>query len=205
MGPLLALLFSSSLAFGALQYTEQPLAADCHNELVSAPFGLEVLSAKGLDPAKLRFKLQMQSKNDFEIVVFYDGRVAGRFGLSREPWEKRRLFRSSSAYLNEEFTGKGLGSFLYLISARLMHDEIEGQLRSDVSRTDDAVAAWRRFIAAGLSYEVMVYMQGGHAVDRYTVFHPGKIVHVTSEIYPFFLDRLLNPEVLEEIRAAWLK
>jgi hypothetical protein len=205
MAPFIALLLSSNLAFGALQLTEKALGSACQSELASAPFALEILSAKGLDPAKLGFKMHVLSKDDFEIVVLYDGRAAGRFGMSREPWEKRRLFRSSSVYLNGEFTGKGLGSFLYLIGARLMHDEIGGQLRSDVSRTDMAVAAWRRFIEAGLSYEVMVYDQGGHAVDRYTVFHPGKIVHASEEIYPFFLARIQNPEVLERLRNAWLK
>lgn len=162
----------------------------CQADLNPGAFSAEVLREKGLDPQKLSFKFFAHSAEHYEFRARYEGEVVGVFEMWQSEVSSRRTFISAQVTVSDGFEGRGLGSLMYLCGGRWLKDNLGANLRSDFSPSDQAVAVWRRFVSQGLARE-----ENGEFVML-----DSKIEGASREIYPFFIERIENPEVFEKLR-----
>lgn len=193
------LLIFSAFAGAQTEHLIEAPASPCEVDLSAAPLTLAFIEAKGVDLSQIRFRFQNIGIDDFEISMWRGAEKSAILHLSREHWEKRELFRSSQIFVSDE--GKGLGSMLYLVGARLLHEYRGARLRSEMSRSEQAINAWHRFLRAGIAEEVDVFFLG-QTIERYAVFRPDRVVEASAQVYAFFLARLENSSALDLLRRT---
>jgi hypothetical protein len=126
---------------------------------------VKVLREKGVEPAKLTLEAshgQLHGVANLSLSARYGSVVInGVSAVSPDPASP--LWEIGANPLPDELRGKGVGTLLYLLAARLVSDTSGGTIFSDPKgRSPDADAVWTRLKAMGAAERVAM---NGQPVD----------------------------------------
>jgi hypothetical protein len=158
-----------------------------------------VLTRKGLDPHKLAFDIPRRCDLTCgRVGVFYDRRLAGHMDLGEDTMRDGRVV-AYPEWVSVEggFRGKGVGSLLYLATAKWVHRSTGCLMQKSFDTSSDADGVWRRFAEKGFA---------GDSVNWGPRPHPGTRMKESAMQSPAvnklwrFVERHRAPEGADWVR-----
>jgi GNAT superfamily N-acetyltransferase len=112
-----------------------------------------VLARKGLDPRKLAFDVPRRCDLTCgRVGVFYNRRLAGYMDLGEDTMRDGKVVAYPEwVSVESPFRGKGVGSLLYLATAKWVHRSTGCLMQKSFDTTSHADAVWRRFADKGFA------------------------------------------------------
>lgn len=198
----------------SLSFEQLSAFAPLEPALRGAPYDPSAtFTLKGLDPSEFSFQvttLYSQRGNSLDsltIDVRYGSEAVGHIFLEPHPKEPDALWASGvNIYADagpkprpSRFQGKGLGTLMYLMAARLAgdlgyKDVVSTQEGDALQFSDDAKRLWERLEAYGVA------QSEGPSGARQWRTKQARVRDATSRAYPYFLIQLQNPEELSPPR-----
>jgi hypothetical protein len=220
---LFILVIYASASFAQTPRTDAEI---CSGRLEKTVFSEKVLSAKGLDPSKISFKLTSFNKAQdrvygmgFGLDVYYAGAadVFAKLEVFQRTGEDGRVYaktKFSQIYgrpewgIDDSLRGKGIGSMLYLLGARLAKEFWRVPLISSLQCSDMATRLWMSFVEQGLAEvkspaEIGTLAQTIYAEPSkltYKVIKLEKVDSATDPIFEFFIKKLNPGKTIEQTR-----
>jgi hypothetical protein len=112
-----------------------------------------VLARKGLDPRKLSFAIPRRCDLTCSRVgIFYNRRLAGYMELGEDTLrDNKHVAYPEWVSVQGGFKGKGVGSLLYLATAKWVHKSTGCLMQKSFDTTGDANGVWQRFVDKGFA------------------------------------------------------
>lgn len=216
---------SLALLLLALTAQAQPQShvQSCEQRLLTPVFSEAVLLEKGLNPNDLEFHVKPLDWGEwgpaFKISIHWRQtgvqlatlEIARRLGDNRKLYARTtfsQIYGERENQMEARFKGKGLGSALYLIGARLAREIWGVEMISSLHCSDEATALWMRFVAQGAARIESPTSIGtlGQTFnpDRpnatFKVFNLDKLNAATDPAIRFFLRNLTPKRTLPQLR-----
>lgn len=117
----------------------------------------KLFKRKGLRVQSLSFYLSGSEGPFLELAVYYQGKLAGGIiltDLANDDFEEgiddqRSIVMPDLVHLAERFRGTGLGSFLYLVAAKLAYENTKLVLYDSWDQTAEATRLWESLVKRG--------------------------------------------------------
>ncbi len=158
--PLLLLVFPWANSGAAFANSCETLDAKSNAraiELNSAAFDPAAVMIKhGIDPTKLKFRLEVSDIGQIQISATYEDLRAGYIIL--EHYYRGDLqydFTIAKVEVQPQFKGKGVGTLLYLAAGRKAFVNENRLLYMSAIVSNDAIKTWKRFVDQGYAEKHM--------------------------------------------------
>lgn len=103
---------------------------------------LEKFKSNNIDPNLISFEPEYTmfgESGGVSIWMRYNGKVVGIFSM---PYNSSKHFFESHSHVYENYKGKGIGLLLYIIGAKVAHENYDARLYMSRSPSHDAKKIW---------------------------------------------------------------